>query len=73
MPTVLTVPCSSPVVEQLPSPIVVRVVSRKRFIFPAPKELRQRYGANYAFEFPYLCQALFAFQKLNGRDVLCGG
>jgi len=52
------------------SPIVVRIVSRKGLLFAAPKELQQRYGASYATEFPYLSQAIFAFQSVGGRDVL---
>ena len=54
---------------RLPSPIVVRVVSRKRMLFEAPRELRQRYGAAYAPEWPYLSQAIYAFQEVGGRDV----
>ena len=54
---------------RLPSPIVVRVVSRKRMLFKAVKELKQRYGASYAPEFPYLSQGIFAFQRVGGRDV----
>lgn len=34
-----------------PTPLVVRVVSRKRFIFPAEQALKERYGAAYAAEF----------------------
>ena len=52
------------------SPIFVRVVSRKNLLFPAIKELKQRYGASYAHEFPYLSQAIFTFQKVEGRDVV---
>ena len=33
-----------------PTPLVVRVVSRKRFIFPAEKVLQERYGSAYAAE-----------------------
>jgi len=51
-------------------PIVVRVVSRKRMLFEAVKELKQRYGrSGYADEFPYLSQAIFVFQEVGGRDV----
>ena len=57
----------------LPHPLVVRVVSRKRLIFPAVKELRARYGSSYAFEFPYVSQAIYAFQRVgegsNAHDV----
>ena len=57
---------------ELPSPIVVRVVSRKRLIFPAVKEVKQRYGSAYAAEFPYLSQAILCFQSIGSprRDVL---
>ena len=43
---------------KLQRPVVVRVVSRKRMLFEALKELKQRYGSAYAPEFPYLSQAL---------------
>ena len=52
------------------SPLVVRVVSRKRFIFPAEQALRELYGSAYAHEFPYLSNAIFLFQQIGGRDVL---
>ena len=56
---------------ELPSPIVVRVVSRKRLIFPAVKEVKQRYGSAYAAEFPYLSQAILCFQSIGSprRDA----
>ena len=55
------------------APIIVRVVSRKDFLFPAVKQLKQRYGDNYAREFPYTSQALLAFQQVGGRDVCLFG
>ena len=51
----------------------MRVVSRKDFLFPAVKQLKQRYGDNYAREFPYTSQALLAFQQVGGRDVCLFG
>ena len=51
----------------------MRVVSRKDYLFPALKELKQRYGDKYAHEFPYCSQAIFAFQRVGGRDVCLFG
>ena len=36
----------------------------------APDELKQRYGNKYAPEFPYLSQAILAFQRIDGHEVL---
>ena len=48
-----------------PSALVVRVVSRKRMLFEAVRELKQRYGSSYAAEFPYLSQAILCFQQVR--------
>ena len=49
--------------------LVVRVVSSRRFHYPALPAMKERYGPNYPDNFPYDSRALFAFQKINGRDV----
>ena len=49
----------------LPSPVVIRVVSRKDYLFPALKEFKQRYGEKYPHEFPYSSQVPLHSHALN--------
>jgi len=49
--------------------LVVRVVSSKRFSYPAFRSMKARYGTDYPDDFPYDSRALLAFQEVEGRDV----
>jgi len=47
---------------------VVRVVSSRRYTFPALPLMKQRYP-DYPDDFPYDSRVLIAFQEIDGRDV----
>lgn len=56
------------------APVTVRLVSSMKTASPANDALirhfRQRSGQNYPKEFPYCSNALMAFQRIQGQDVL---
>ena len=49
--------------------LAVRMVSSKRFNYPAFRAMKARYGEDYPDDFPYDSRALLAFQDVGGRDV----